>query len=75
MREIRQYKRLTLEEEILLARRVAQGDEVARAQFICANLGLGVHIARQFEGRGLEMMDLIAEGNTGLMKAVVKFDP
>jgi RNA polymerase primary sigma factor len=58
-----------------LAARIKNGDQAAREQMIKANLRLVVKIARQYEGIGLPLMDLISEGNIGLMKAVERFDP
>lgn len=66
---------LTPAEEIELAARVKQGDEAARQRMITANLRLVVRIAREFEGMGVNLQDLINEGNIGLMRAVEKFDP
>ena len=66
---------LTVEEEIQLAARIQRGDEAAREHMIRANLRLVVKIARDYEGIGLPLLDLINEGNTGLMRAVEKFDP
>jgi len=73
--EIGKVKLLTAQEEIELAARIKKGDEKAREQMIKANLRLVVKIARQYEGIGLPLMDLISEGNIGLMKAVERFDP
>ncbi len=73
--EIGKVKLLTAQEEIELAARIKKGDEKAREQIIKANLRLVVKIARQYEGIGLPLMDLISEGNIGLMKAVERFDP
>jgi RNA polymerase primary sigma factor len=75
LREIGQVKLLTREEESTLARRIKRGDEGAREQMIKANLRLVVKIAREYEGIGLPLLDLINEGNIGLMKAVDRFDP
>ena len=66
---------LTIEEEHALAARIHQGDEAAREHMIRANLRLVVKIARDYEGLGLPLLDLINEGNMGLMKAVERFDP
>lgn len=66
---------LTGEEEVALARRVQKGDEAARQHMIQANLRLVVRIARDYEDFGLPFMDLISEGNLGLIKAVERFDP
>jgi RNA polymerase primary sigma factor len=75
LREIGQVKLLTPEEEITLAARIKKGDKKAREQMIKANLRLVVKIARDYEGIGLPLLDLISEGNIGLMKAVERFDP
>jgi len=74
-REIGRFKVLTREEEVELALRVQHGDEAAREQMIMANLRLVVKIAFDFEGFGLPLLDLISEGNLGLMKAVDRYDP
>lgn len=66
---------LTVEDEIRLARRIKRGDAVAREHMIRANLRLVIKIARDYEGFGLPLLDLISEGNIGLMRAVDKFDP
>jgi len=66
---------LTLEEETALARRVLKGDEAARQKMIQANLRLVVRIAKDYDNFGLSLMDLISEGNFGLIKAVERFDP
>ena len=65
---------LTLDEERQLARRIADGDEEARQQFLQANLRLVVSIAKKYTRRGMEMDDLIQEGNIGLIRALDKFD-
>jgi RNA polymerase primary sigma factor len=75
LREIGQVKLLTPKEEITLARRVRRGDKRAREQMITANLRLVVKIARDYQGLGLPFLDLINEGNIGLMKGVERFDP
>jgi len=75
LREIGQVKLLTPQEEIELAARIKKGDKKAREQMIKANLRLLVKIARDYEGIGLPLLDLISEGNIGLMKAVERFDP
>ena len=75
LREIGQVKLLTPQEEVELAGRIKKGDKKAREQMIKANLRLVVKIARDYEGIGLPLLDLISEGNIGLMKAVERFDP
>ncbi|RME76077.1 MAG: sigma-70 family RNA polymerase sigma factor [Planctomycetota bacterium] len=74
-RDIQQVKLLTADEEKELGRRVQAGDEQARDHMIRANLRLVVSIAKNYTGRGLSLLDLIEEGNLGLLKAVEKFDP
>ncbi|MBC8003574.1 MAG: sigma-70 family RNA polymerase sigma factor [Opitutaceae bacterium] len=73
--EIGKEKLLTIQDEIDLAARIKKGDESARQQMIRANLRLVVKIAREYENYGLPLLDLINEGNIGLMKAVERFDP
>ena len=73
--EIGQTKLLTPKEEIVLAKRIQKGEKQAREQMITANLRLVVKIARDYEGLGLPLLDLINEGNIGLMKGVERFDP
>jgi RNA polymerase primary sigma factor len=75
MREIGQVPLLTPQEEIKLAKRIKRGDAAAREHMIKANLRLVVKIARDYENYGLPLLDLISEGNIGLMKAVERFDP
>lgn len=75
LREIGQVNLLTLPEENELARRIQRGDKKAREHMIKANLRLVVKIARDYENYGLPLLDLINEGNIGLMKAVERFDP
>src|SRR5215510_13024013 len=75
LREIRQTTLLTQQEEIELAARIKKGDQTARAWMIKANLRLVVKIARDYSNLGLPLLDLISEGNIGLMKAVERFDP
>lgn len=74
LREISKHKLLTALEEQELAKKIAQDDHEAREKFIAANLRLVVNIARRYRGRGLEYMDLIQEGNKGLILATDKFD-
>ncbi len=75
LREIGQVKLLTPQEEIELAAKIKKGDKKAREHMIKANLRLVVKIAHDYEGLGLPLLDLINEGNIGLMKAVERFDP
>jgi len=75
LREIGQVKLLTPQEEIELAAKIKRGDKKAREDMIKANLRLVVKIAHDYEGLGLPLLDLINEGNIGLMKAVERFDP
>jgi RNA polymerase primary sigma factor len=75
LREIGQIPLLTPQEEIDLAARIKKGDQEARALMIKANLRLVVKIAHDYINVGLPLLDLVSEGNIGLMKAVVRFDP
>src|SRR6185436_18971400 len=75
LQEIGQTKLLSPNEEIVLAKRIQKGNKKAREQMINANLRLVVKIARDYEGLGLPLLDLINEGNIGLMKGVERFDP
>ena len=75
LREVGQTQLLTREEEATLARRIQGGDQKARDQMIRANLRLVVKIAREYEACGMPLLDLISEGNVGLMRAVERFDP
>ena len=74
LKEIGQIKLLTMDEELELADRILEGDERAKATLAEANLRLVVSIAKRYVGRGMLFLDLIQEGNIGLMKAVEKFD-
>ena len=74
LKEIGNIPLLTAEEEVFLAQRIEKGDEQARKQLIEANLRLVVSIAKKYVGRGMSFLDLIQEGNLGLIKAVEKFD-
>jgi len=75
LREIGRTSLITPEEEVALAKRIQAGDEEAREKMIKANLRLVVKIAREYEDYGVPLLDLINEGNIGLMKAVERFDP
>lgn len=74
LREIGRVSLLTYEEEVALAKRVEKSDKKARERLINANLRLVVSIAKKYVNRGLSLLDLIEEGNIGLMRAVVKYD-
>ena len=75
LREIGKIPLLTPEEELALAKKVKSGDKRAKDQMAEANMRLVVSIAKRYVGRGLDLLDLIQEGNTGLLRAVEKFDP
>ena len=72
--EIRRYPRLTAEQERVLAKRCADGDEEAIRQMVNSNLRLVVSVAREYAGRGIPLLDLIQEGSIGLLVAAKKFD-
>ena len=74
LKEIGQIRLLSAEEEVELAKRVTEGDQEAKNKLTEANLRLVVSIAKKYSGRGLHILDLIQEGNTGLIRAVDKFD-
>ncbi|EFH85634.1 sigma-70 family RNA polymerase sigma factor [Ktedonobacter robiniae] len=74
LKEIGMYPLLTAEQELQLAERVARGDQYARQRLIEANLRLVVSIAKRYSNQGLPLLDLIQEGNIGLMRATQKFD-
>ena len=74
LREIGKVPLLTSEEELELAKRIAEGDEEAERKMTEANLRLVVSIAKRYVGRGMQLLDLIQEGNLGLLKAVKKYD-
>ena len=75
LREIGKIPLLNAEEELALAQRVVSGDKKAKDEMAEANMRLVVSIAKRYVGRGLDLLDLIQEGNTGLLRAVEKFDP
>ena len=74
LKEIGQIKLLSADEEVDLAKRISEGDQAAKNKLTEANLRLVVSIAKKYSGRGLHILDLIQEGNTGLIRAVDKFD-
>ena len=74
LKEIGRVPLLSAEEEVELAERIEAGDETAKQELAEANLRLVVSIAKRYVGRGMQFLDLIQEGNMGLMKAVDKFD-
>jgi len=75
LREIGKIPLLNSEEELALAQKVVAGDKKAKDKMAEANMRLVVSIAKRYSGRGLDFLDLIQEGNTGLLRAVEKFDP
>lgn len=75
LREIGKIPLLNAEQELALAQRVVAGDKKAKDEMAEANMRLVVSIAKRYVGRGLDLLDLIQEGNTGLLRAVEKFDP
>ena len=75
LREIGKIPLLSSDEEMELARRIVEGDKRAKDKMAEANMRLVVSIAKRYSGRGLDFLDLIQEGNTGLLRAVEKFDP
>ncbi len=75
LKDIKKLSLLTPEEEIDLAERIKKGDKLARIKMIQSNLRLVINIAKRYSNLGVSMMDLIEEGNMGLMKAVEKFNP
>ena len=75
LKDIRHIPLLTATTELALAKRVKKGDKKAREEMIRSNLRLVINIAKQYSSYGVPLLDLIEEGNLGLMKAVAKFDP
>ncbi|MDD5428564.1 MAG: RNA polymerase sigma factor RpoD/SigA [Candidatus Omnitrophica bacterium] len=75
LKDIKKLPLLTPEEEISLANKIKRGDKAARAKMIQSNLRLVINIAKKYSHLGVSMLDLIEEGNMGLMKAVEKFNP
>lgn len=74
LKEIHRYPLLTQEQELMITRRAAEGDPEAKEMLCNCNLRLVVHIAKRYQGRGLPLLDLIQEGNLGLMKAINKYE-
>src|SRR5207247_2332146 len=74
LREIGRGTLLTKEQEVELAKQIEAGSQAARARMTEANLRLVVSIAKKYQGRGMPLLDLVQEGNVGLMRAVAKFD-
>src|SRR3989338_3856061 len=74
LKDIKKLQLLTAEEELDLARRIKKGDRAARAKMIQSNLRLVINIAKKYSHLGVSILDLIEEGNMGLMKAVEKFN-
>lgn len=75
LREIGKIPLLTAEEEAELAKKVVEGNQKAKDKMVESNMRLVVSIAKRYSGRGLDFLDLVQEGNTGLLRAVEKFDP
>ena len=75
LRDLGRLERVSPEEETELAARIQAGDEAAFKRLVEANLRFVVSVAKQYQGRGLDLMDLVNEGNIGLMRAASKFDP
>jgi len=75
LRDITQFPLLTVEDEIRLARKIRRGNQAAKSEMVRCNLRLVVKIARDYSNLGLPLLDLISEGNIGLIKAVERFDP
>ena len=74
LREIKAYPLLTREEELKLARRIRAGDDIAQDRLVCANLRFVVSIAKRYQENGVSLLDLINEGNLGLVRAARRFD-
>lgn len=75
LKDVKKYPLLSPEEEKELTKKIRNGDQKARARLIESNLRLVIKIAKKYQGQGLELTDLIQEGNLGLMKAIDKFEP
>jgi RNA polymerase primary sigma factor len=75
LKDVSVFNVLTREQECAIARRLRAGDRSARQEMIQCNLRLVVSVARQYEGQGMQILDIIEEGNIGLMRAVERFDP
>jgi RNA polymerase primary sigma factor len=73
-KEVRKTKMITSDEEVMLANRIGDGDQKAIGELVTANLKFVVSIAKDYQGQGLALSDLISDGNLGLMKAATKFD-
>ena len=75
LKDVSGFSVLTREQECALARRLRKGDRASRQELIQCNLRLVVSVARQYENQGMQILDIIEEGNIGLMRAVERFDP
>ena len=75
LKDVSGFPVLTREQECALARRLRKGDRSARQELIQCNLRLVISVARQYDGQGMQILDIVEEGNIGLMRAVERFDP
>lgn len=75
LKEVRKIDMLTPEEEVILAQKVKEGDKAASDRLIKANLRFVISVAKEYQGQGMPLVDLISDGNLGLIKAAEKFDP
>ncbi len=74
LREVRDYVLLTREEEVQLARQIKRGDQKALEKLTSSNLRFVISVAKKYQNRGMSLLDLISEGNVGLMEAAYRFD-
>jgi RNA polymerase primary sigma factor len=74
LKEVRKIDLLTPDEEVVLTKKIAEGDKIAQDKLVNANLRFVISIAKEYQGQGVPLVDLISEGNYGLIKAATKFD-